>query len=97
MSYPQAMVHPGYQPAVIERPSPGKPLMPGEEPQSAKAAVFPPVTVMNEDQEGQHRALGYTLVDEPEVHHGFQEYPKWVGDRIVNSAAEEASLKKANT
>lgn len=28
-----------------------------------------------------------------EVAYQFQEYPKYVGDRIVNSAEEEASLK----
>jgi hypothetical protein len=99
--YPKVMNHPGYQPAVVARPTLGKPLLPGEEPRSAKAAVFPPVTVNNEDQEGQHAALGYVSAGgDPSAHEPAppadyepKEYPKWVGDVIVHSRAEEAALK----
>lgn len=98
--YPKAMVHPNYAPAVVERPSPGRPLLPGEAPQAAKAAVFPPVTVMNEDQEEYHKSLGYLSTGgdpaghEPALPPGYepQEYPKWVGDQLVNCAEEEAAL-----
>lgn len=90
-AYPLVMNHPHFVPAVEQRPSPSKPLLPGEEPCDAKAAIFPPVIVENEDQENQHRALGYLAAGEQIDDYVPIEYPKWVSpERLVQNATEEA-------
>ncbi len=94
MPYPFLMRHPNYIPAVVQRPSPGKPLAPGELPQTAHSAIFPEVTVFNEADEEYHRSQGYIGAGETPEEYAFTEYPKWVGDVLVSSAAEEAELTK---
>lgn len=37
------------------------------------------------------------LVQDPHVETGFQEYPKWIGDVLVNTRAEELALRPPKT
>jgi len=83
MSYPFLMRHPNRIAAVVQRPSPGKPLQPGELPQTAHAAIFPDVTVFNENDEEYHRSQGYMGAGEMSDDYAFQEYPKWVDGVLV--------------
>ena len=66
---------------------------------------YPPVLVYNVDQEEQHRAQGYYTIgsSSPEAFAQAaaiplapdyipEEYPKWVGDKLVHSAEEEREL-----
>lgn len=67
---------------------------------------YPPVQVNNEDQEAYHAAMGYRpagksdpaayaqAVAETPVDRVIDEFPKWVGDVLVNSAEEEAALPR---
>lgn len=103
VEYPKHMVHPGYQPGTI-----------GQEVKSphgfsyyigGTAIRFPPVLVMNADQEEMHAAQGYVSIGKSDPaafaraaaaavpvdpDHVPEPYPKWVAGRVVNSAAEEA-------
>lgn len=91
--YPLIMRHPNEQPAVI-----------GKEAGQGSPAKLQPVTVMTWDQEQEYIAKGYKsntsqqafedLAAIPDPEYAYQEYPKWVGDRIVNSSAEEQALTK---
>lgn len=103
--YPKHMTHPAFRPGTVgkEVMSPNKvPYnLPGE------AIRFPPVLVMDADQEEYHAAQGYVSVGKsdpqafaravasatpPPTDHNPVEYPKWVKGKIVNSAEEEAAL-----
>lgn len=65
---------------------------------------FPPITVHNEDQEAQYEAKGYQPAGKNNPWAGTtnntpvppsyvpQEYPKYVGDKLVQSAEEERAL-----
>lgn len=67
-------------------------------------ARFPPVQVESPDQEEEYAAKGYkpngnpdpkafeALKTAPPATYVHEEYPKWVGGKIVNSAEEEAKL-----
>lgn len=67
-------------------------------------AFMPPVTVNNEDQEERHKAMGYLAPNgdaaafnqvalNPDIGiHEFHEYPKQIGDVVVNSREEEDAL-----
>ena len=91
--YPLRMHHPHYRPAVL-----------GKGDQVGSAQMFPPVTVEDRDAEEYYRSKGYepaTRGDHvafveahtpvPASFGPIQEYPKWVGDRIVKDADEEAA------
>jgi hypothetical protein len=96
--YPKILTHPHARPAEV-RPEMGK-LGGGDI--KAASAVLPPVTVYDAEQEAEHRSRGYVGPGVPPalivgagsmsgLPAGYvaQEYPKWVGDRIVHSDAEE--------
>lgn len=103
--YPKHMIHPGYQPASVgtEVRSPhGFTYFIG-----GTAIRFPPVLVMDADQEARHAADGYVSIGKsdpaafaravaasapPVTDYKPDEYPKWVNGRVVNSAEEEAEL-----
>jgi hypothetical protein len=66
---------------------------------------YPPVLVYNADQEEQHRAQGYYTLGTsspeafaqaaaipPAPDYIPQQYPKWVGDKLVQSEEEEREL-----
>lgn len=93
--YPKTMKHPHHQPAKL-----GKAYGQGT------PEKFPEVVVHDSDQEEQHKAMGYVPNGEasaagfaasqnaPGEDYEFHEYPKMIGDKIVNSAAEEAAAPK---
>ena len=100
--YPLRMTHPHYRPAVLggefKRDDGTKYYQQGSSQQ------FPPVTVEDRDGEEYYRAKGYepatrgdhvAFVDAhtpvPSSFGPIQEYPKWVGERIVKDADEEAA------
>lgn len=71
---------------------------------------MPPVTVNNQDQEERHVAMGYlpagqsnpTAYDQqanaPQpAGYEAHEYPKWIGDKLVNSIEEEQAITLAPT
>ena len=66
---------------------------------------YPPVLVYNADQEEQHRAQGYYTLGTsspeafaqaaaipPAPDYIPQQYPKWVGDKLVQSEEEEREM-----
>lgn len=70
---------------------------------------LPPVQVMNADEEEQYAAKGYAPAGKqnpwahgsaqsaPDPSYTPEEYPKWVGDKLVNNSAEEAALYPSQT
>jgi hypothetical protein len=95
--FPMWLHHPAFEAAVIS-----------DDPTRRKPIRFPPVLVHSEDQMQQHMAMGYEPGGTPNPRafearvamgpvqpHAHQEYPKWVGDRIVHSEAEELALLEA--
>lgn len=103
--YPKVMTHPQERRGTVKTiegtdPGSGKKFTDFQ----GTPDMFPPVTVYDPDMEELHRAKGYRPAGNsdplafadgqamPSSGHVHQEYPKWVGDRIVNSAAEEQAL-----
>lgn len=94
--YPKVMVHPHAVKATSGVSGSMDAIRPGDR--------FPPVTVNNADQEAWHRAQGYVAGGKgdaaafanahagPLSDHVHIEYPKWIGDVLVKSAAEERAL-----
>ena len=85
--YPKVMTHPAESKAVVH----GDP------------ARLQPVTVNSPDQEAEYEAKGYRAFSDEAAYdrakasvkpttYRYQEYPKWVGDKVVNSRAEEDAL-----
>jgi len=95
--YPMWMHHPAMRSATIS-----------DDPTLRQPMKFPPVLVHNEDQRLEHEARGYKMGGTPNpaafraqkvhrptpafVHH---DYPKWVGDVLVQNVLEEARLLEA--
>lgn len=106
--YPMHMAHPGFKPgtvgAEVVSPHGFKYNLPGT------AIRFPPVLVMNADQEERHAADGYVPVGRSDpaafaraattavpvtLDYKPVEYPKWAGGVLVNTPEEEqAALAK---
>lgn len=97
--FPKVMIHPGFQPATLGTSDDARRGIPGHKGSPVK---LPPVTVENAAQEEYHASQGYIVsgVPNPAAYFAakqapdaaapdFQEYPKWVRGRIVNSLAEE--------
>lgn len=106
--YPKHMVHDGYQPGqlgeVIKFGDQDRPAFTYRAP--GTAIRFPPVLVLNEQQEEYHKAQGYRSIGKsdpaafaravataaPQVlDYKPVEYPKMVAGKTVNNAAEEAA------
>lgn len=102
--YPLYMTHPNYWPGSIgeeQTDKSGFKFHAGGLP-----SRFPPVQVHTEDQESQYAAKGYvpagksdptafirlTAMAGAATDYTPEEYPKWVGPVLVNSAEEEAAL-----
>ena len=100
--YPLTMAHPAYHPGDVGREvrSPhGFTYYEG-----GKPVRFPPVTVGSADDEEYYAAQGYKRAGKSDPaayarahavaaemsNYEPKEYPKWVGDRLVNSPEEEA-------
>lgn len=97
--FPKVLVHPGEAAAVV---SVWDEKLNRHVPEHGIPARFQPVTVNNADQEDQYEARGYRPAGssdaaafesaisnaKPEGYE-FKEYPKWVGDVLVNAADEE--------
>jgi hypothetical protein len=103
--YPKLMVHPGFQPATLGTSPDDRKGLPGKIGQPVK---FPPVTVNNEQQEDYHAAQGYTPAGKgnpaafvsahtsPETPYHRLEYPKYVGEIVVNNEDEELAAIDRN-
>ncbi|MDE2439732.1 MAG: hypothetical protein KGP14_01815 [Betaproteobacteria bacterium] len=100
--YPKVLSHPAEAPAVVSQ---WNEQMQRHVPEHGMPAKFQPVTVHNRDQEEEYLAKGYQASgrSDPNAYekarasveptdYSFQEYPKWVGDKIVNSREEEDML-----
>ena len=93
-TYPMWLHHPHFQAAVIS------------DDQTLRRPIrFPPVLVHDDEQRADHEAKGYKPGGTPnprafeaQVLHGpakayvHQEYPKWVGDKLVQSEEQELAL-----
>lgn len=95
--YPMMMSHPHYRPAINStEPGKGSPI------------YKPPVTVHTKDQENYHSAQGYIPNGKsnpaafvqahasPEASYQKHEYPKYVGDIVVNNEDEEFAALERN-
>jgi hypothetical protein len=103
--YPKLMVHPGFQPATLGTSADERKGTPAKIGQPVK---FPPVTVNNEQQEEYHAAQGYgpagkgnpaafvAAHSSPDTPYHKQEYPKYVGDIVVNNEDEELAAIDRN-
>lgn len=112
-AYPQFMKHPHYQPARSEQvPGTGRydargALIPGTAAyRTVQNEKFPPVLVMNEQQQDLHAAQGYEPAgrSDPKAfaaavatpippNYQAERYPMLVGDKLVNDEAEEAAAR----
>src|SRR5665647_2030304 len=105
--FPKHMAHPAYTPGSLgtEVKSPGGvPHYVG-----GKSARFPPVMVHNADQQEYHESQGYVAqgttdaaaftrahaIAPPMSNYKPEEYPKWIGDVLVQDEDEEAALAAA--
>lgn len=106
--YPKMMVHPHARKAAPNMVadasgrmvSTGEPIQPGDR--------FPPVTVMNEQQEAWHRSQGYEQGGAgsaaafanahagPVASYSFHEYPKWVGHLLFNTKEEHEAHERVS-
>jgi hypothetical protein len=104
--YPMMMRHPGFQAATLGTSPDDRKGTPG---QLGTPLKFPPVTVNNTAQEEYHAAQGYIAAGNggnpaafvqahvaPSFDARHQEYPKWVGDTVVNNEAEELVAMERN-
>lgn len=100
--YPKVLRHPGETAAVVSQ---WDSLQRRHVPEHGSPARFQPVTVNSRDQEEEYEAKGYRAAGTPDpaayqkaklspetTSYAFQEYPKWVGDTLVKSRAEEDAL-----
>jgi len=98
--YPMVMRHPAEAPAIVSQ---WNEQLQRHVPEHGQAAKFQPVTVNDADQEAYHAAQGYVGSGDPQSfesavsnplpgNYQFQEYPKWVGQVLVHSKAEEDAL-----
>lgn len=102
--YPKLMTHPAYDPGSIgeEVRSPSGFVYY----RNGRPVRLPPVTVHNTDDEEYHKAIGYVpsgksdpaafarafAVTPATANYEPQEYPKWVGDVLVQNEEEENAL-----
>lgn len=103
--YPLMMSHPGFQPARLGTSPDDRKGTPGTR---GTPMINPPVTVNNVEQEEYHRAQGYVPAGKgnpaafvqahtsPETPYSKVEYPKYVGDILVNSEDEELAAMARN-
>lgn len=103
VEYPKHMTHPGFQPGVGDQetihPNGTRSYVGG------RSIRFPPVLVMNADQQAYQESQGYEVqgksnpaafanamknLPDPAKQERI-EYPKWVGGVLCNSAEEEAA------
>lgn len=105
--YPMFMKHPGYWPGSVGPEVTDESGF--KHNAGGLPARFPPVQVENADQEEQYAAKGYVPAgkSDPTAHlrliasagsgnYDHQEYPKQVGDRVANSAEEEAAIRASD-
>jgi hypothetical protein len=107
VEFPKMMTHPAFEPA---RPA-EEVKLPGGSIQFVGGTNirFPPMLVQNQDQQDYYEAQGYVSQGKSDAaafaraqtqapapaNYVPQEYPKWVGGKIVNDAEEEAQALAA--